>query len=240
MAFAATLFGAPAPAEAHPFGDPQTVAIAPDRQRPEVVHVRWKVGGLDDLTLLGVSLGLLPQERVLLDGAVFYQDSDAAALTASDRFAAYLLQQITVSSAGEPCTGSVQPPGDLARGGATLDYTCPGPIGTVAVAVRTLTDLNPAYRTLATGPGGARAVYESGQDSHDWVLGEAAVPAGVPGEPPAPGASDDLGRSAAVQLGAVLGGIVLVAVGGLLLFRRSTRRRRAAEALPNGRPGQLA
>ncbi|MEN3615042.1 hypothetical protein AAH979_36615 [Plantactinospora sp. ZYX-F-223] len=231
-----TVIGAPAPAEAHPFGDPQTVAIAPDQQRPEVVHVRWKVGGLDDLTLLGVSLGLLPQDRVMLDGAVFYQDSDAAALTTSDRFTTYLRNQITVTSAGQPCTGSVQPPGDLARTGATVDYTCPGPVGTVTVAVRMLTDLHPAYRTLATGPGGARAVYESGKDSHDWVLGEAAAPA----DPSATGTQEQqLGRSAAVQIGAVLGGVLLVALGGLLLFRRSAGRRRVTGALPDGRPGQL-
>ncbi|GIG92671.1 hypothetical protein [Plantactinospora endophytica] len=241
-ALAAALFSAPVPAQAHPFGDPQTVAIAADQQRPEVVHVRWKVGGLDDLTLLAVSLGLLPQDRVMLDGAVFYQDSDSAALTASGRFTEYLLRQITVTSAGQPCTGSVQPPADLARSGVTLDYTCSGPAGRVAVTVRTLTDLHPAYRTLASGPNGARAVYESGRESHDWVLGEAAAPAGVPEGPPAAGGPEQqLGRSAAVQLGAVFGGVVLVAVGGLLLFRRSTRRRRAAaEALPSGRSGQPA
>ncbi|MBE1492759.1 hypothetical protein [Plantactinospora soyae] len=240
MAFAVAVFGAPAPAEAHPFGDPQTVAIALDRNRPDVVHVRWKVGGLDDLTLLGIALGLVPQDRVMLDGAVFYQESDAAALGASDRFAAYLAKQITVTSGGRACPGSVQPPNDLGRSGATVDYTCPGPVGTVAVAVRTLTDLNPAYRTLATGPRGARAVYGSGQDSHDWVLGEAAVPGGVPDEASVTGVPEQqLGRSAAVQLGGVLVGVVLVAAGGLLLFRRSTRRRNAATALPSGRPGPL-
>ncbi|MFC6021719.1 hypothetical protein ACFP2T_36835 [Plantactinospora solaniradicis] len=240
MAFAVVLFGAPAPAEAHPFGDPQTIAIMPDQDRPDVVHVRWKVGGLDDLTLLGISLDLLPRDRVMLDGAVFYQDSDAAALATSDRFTAYLLRQITVSSGGRACAGSVQPPSDLARTGATVDYTCPGPVGTVAVAVRTLTDLNPAYRTLAIGPGGARAVYESGRDSHDWALDKTAALAGVPGGTSATGTPEQqLGRSAAIQLGVVLGGILLVAVGGLVLFRRSTRRRRVAEALPNARPGQL-
>lgn len=48
---------APSPASAHPFGDPQTVGISLDEQRPEVVHVKWRVGGPDDVTVLGISLG---------------------------------------------------------------------------------------------------------------------------------------------------------------------------------------
>ncbi|GAA1402748.1 hypothetical protein ACFQZ4_19170 [Catellatospora coxensis] len=214
LTVAAALLATATPAQAHPFGDPQTVAIAPDAERPEVVHVRWKVGGVDDLTLLGVALGLLPQDRVMLDGAVFYQDSDAAAIGPSAEFAAYLLKQITVTSGGQGCGGVVAPPGDLARTGVTIDYTCPGPVGVVAVGVRTLTDLNPAYRTLATGPEGARAVYASDQPTHDWVLGNAP-----------PQAAPDLGRSAAVQISAVVGGVLLIAVAVVVLWRRAGRRR---------------
>ncbi|GAB4049850.1 hypothetical protein [Catellatospora paridis] len=217
VALAATVLVPAAPAGAHPFGDPQTVAIAPDAVRPEVVHVRWKVGGVDDLTLLGVALGLLPQDRVMLDGAVFFHEEDAATIGPSGELTAYLLKQITVDSGGRACAGAVLPPGDLARTGVTIDYTCPGPVGTVAVAVRTLTDLNPAYRTMASGPGGTRAVYGADQPSHDWVLGDAPPPAVA-----------DLGRSAAVQIGAVLGGVLLVVVGGLALVRRANRRRRVA------------
>jgi hypothetical protein len=60
--------------------------------------VRWKVGGVDDLTCSG-SLGLLPQDRIALDGAVSFRESDAAAIGPSDRFAAYLLKQIMSPSA---------------------------------------------------------------------------------------------------------------------------------------------
>ncbi len=210
LAFAATaVFAAPAPARAHPFGDPQTVAIALDQDHPDVVRVRWKVGGPDDLTLLGVALGVLPRDRVMLDGAVFFQDSDAAAIGPSGTFAAYLLKQITVTSGGRSCAGSVQPPSDLARSGVSIDYTCARPVGTATVAVRMLTDLNPAYRTLATGPDGARAVYGSAQYSHDWTLGE-------------PGTH--LGRSAAVQIAVVVGGVLLVAAAALVLLRLRQRR----------------
>ncbi|MFC0528632.1 hypothetical protein [Phytohabitans kaempferiae] len=217
MAFAVIGSALPAPAQAHPFGDPQTVAIAADPAHPEVVRVRWKVGGLDDLTLLGVSLGLLPQDRVLLDGAVFYEDADAAAIAPSGRFAAYLLDRITVTSGGTACAGTVEPPADLARSGATIGYTCPGPVGAVAVAVRTLTDLHPAYRTLASGPDGARAVYAADQESHDWVVGDAPVTATAP----------DAGRSAAVQIAVVLVAAVLVVAAALVLVRVVRRRRRA-------------
>ncbi|WP_155369765.1 hypothetical protein [Catellatospora vulcania] len=208
MAFVVTLFATAAPAGAHPFGDPQTVAVAPDAAHPEVVHVRWRVGGADDLTLLGVALGLLPQDRVMLDGAVFFHDSDAATIAPSGEFTAYLLRQITVESAGQACAGTLTPPADLARSGVTIDYTCPGPVGAVAVTVRTLTDLNPAYRTLATGPDGARAVYTSEQPRHDWVLGDAPPPT-----------TADLGRSAAVQLSAVIGGVLVAALAALLCRR---------------------
>ncbi len=76
LAVAAAVLALPSPASAHPFGDPQTVSITPDEQRPDVVRVRWRVGGPDDLTLLGVSLGLLPADRILLDGAVDYRTTD--------------------------------------------------------------------------------------------------------------------------------------------------------------------
>ncbi|MEU3456609.1 hypothetical protein ABZ671_23855 [Micromonospora sp. NPDC006766] len=210
-----SITAAPAPAAAHPFGDPQTVTIARDQQRPEVVRVRWHVGGPDDLTLLGVSLGLLPQDRVLADGAIDYRHTDAAVIGSSEEFAAYLLKQITVTDRERSCLGAVEPPKSLARIGATVDYTCPGSVGMVTVAVRMLTDLHPAYRALATGPHGQRAVYGSGEDSHDWVL------AGTPAA-----GSSSLGRSAAAQIAAVTGGALLVAM--LIMWRRSRRRRTVA------------
>ncbi|MEU8264986.1 hypothetical protein AB0C02_30780 [Micromonospora sp. NPDC048999] len=214
-AVTASITAVPAPAAAHPFGDPQTVAIARDEQRPEVVRVRWRVGGTDDLALLGVSLGLLPRDRVMADGAVEYRHTDAALIGSSEELAAYLLQQITVTDRERPCAGAVEPPKALARIGATVDYTCPGPVGMVTVAVRMLTDLNPAYRALATGPHGQRAVYGSGEDSHDWVLTGARATG-----------STSPGRSATVQIAAVAVGTLLAAA--LMMWWRSRRRRAVA------------
>lgn len=148
------------------------------------------------------------------DGAVFFRESDAAAIGPSDKFAAYLLKQITVASAGPAGAGSVEPPSHLAKTGVTIDYTCPGPVGTVTVAVRMLTDLNSAYQTLPTGPDGERTVYGPGHDSHDWALRDAPATGGT-----------DLGRRAVIQIAVVVGGVLLVAVAALGLFRRLSRRR---------------
>jgi len=69
--------------------------------------------------------------------------------------------------------------------------------------VRTLTDLNPAYQTLATGPDGEHAVY-----------GRAS---GVPqtGTHPA--------LSAALQLALVLAGVLILAAAAVVLIRRRRR-----------------
>ncbi|MFI5712316.1 hypothetical protein [Kribbella sp. NPDC051620] len=159
------------PAEAHPFGDPQTVAIRLDPARADVVRVRWKVGGLDDLTLLGVALGVLPQSRVMLDGAAFFEPADASAIGPSAKFSAYLLQQIKVRTNGRGCAGIVEPPKQLAKTGVEIAFTCPEPVAKADITVRTLTDLNPAYRTLATGPNGERTVYSTEKDTYGWSLG---------------------------------------------------------------------
>jgi len=201
---------APSPAAAHPFGDPQTVAITPDGQRPDLVHVTWRVGGPDDLTLLGVALGLLPGERAKADGTVDYRYTDPGVVGASAKFTGYLLDRITVTGAdARPCAGDVEPIHALALKGATVDYVCPGPVATATVAVRMLTDLNPAYRALATGPSGQRAVYDNATESHAWTL---------IGAPPAAGT----GRSALWQLATVLG-VLLLAVAAFLAFRRRRR-----------------
>ena len=213
-----------APAAAHPFGDPQTVAVTADPQRPEVVHVKWRVGGPDDLTLLGIAFGLIPRERARTDGTVDYRYTDPGVVGAADAFPGYLLDRITVTDGTHPCPGTVEPVRALALKGAVADYTCPGPVATATVAVRMLTDLNPAYRTLATGPAGQRAVYEGTADTHAWTL-IGAPAAGDTGR----------GRSAVVQLAAVLGGLLLAVLGGLLAVRRL--RHRQVPALFLGRGG---
>jgi hypothetical protein len=210
----ALVLGTGGGANAHPFGDPQTATIAADG---EVVSVVWRVGAADDLTLLGVELGVLPEDRVMLDGAIDLVDGDAEAVAGSQELRAYLVDRIEVSAGGDGCAGSVVEVGDLVDDGARVEYTCPRAVDTARVTVRTLTDLHPAYRTLAKGPDGQRAVYESAADTHDWALRSGT--GGAAGKD-ATKAPDDLGRSAALQLGAVLGVVFLILVAGALVLRR--------------------
>ncbi|MBM7516561.1 hypothetical protein [Nocardioides nitrophenolicus] len=209
---------------AHPFGDPQTVDISADPADPAVVHVTWKVGAADDLTLLGIELGVLPEDRVLLDGAITYDDGDAALVQRAPQVETYLLDHVAVSSAGEQCPGQLAESGDLIADGADLVFSCAGPVAAASVEVTTLTDLHPAYRTLATGPDGQHQVYGSDAASHDWSLGGTATATS--------GDTTHTGSSAALQIGGVLGAALLVAVLGTLV----ARRRRQATVTPTPHP----
>lgn len=201
----------------HPFGDPQTVVITRDDTRQDVVHLNWKVGANDDLTLLGIHLGVLPEDRLMLDGAVAYDADDADAVSeATDDLEPYLLEHLQVQVDGATCTGKVGDVGDLVEEGADVAFTCAAPVDEVSVTVTTLTDLHEAYRTLATAPGGQRGVYEKSDDTQTWEMG--AFHSGSSDQPMS------AGSSAALQIGGVLGVVVLLAVGWSLVARRRRRR----------------
>jgi hypothetical protein len=210
---------------AHPFGDPQTVEVAPDPTDAAVVHVTWKVGAADDLTLLGIHLGVLPEDRVMLDGAIEYDDGDAALVQQAPQVRTYLLEHVEVASAGQDCPGSAEASGDLIADGADLVFTCPQPAASATVTVSTLTDLHPAYRTLATGPDGQHQVYGADAPTHDWSLGTTTTTAVISTT------TSSTGSSAALQIGGVLGAVLLVAVAGTLVARR--RRRATLTPTPN-------
>lgn len=200
------------PASAHPFGDPQTLELTADSDE---VRVRWHVGMADDVTALALHLGLLPQDRVMLDGAVLYQDGDDDLLAASPSLSDYLLDRLVVTAQGTRCPGEVVSAGDLVDEGVLLSFRCPGGVpGPTAVdlEVRTLTDLHPAYRTLASGPCGQRAVYDGDHPDHTWTL------EGSPGE------TSSAAGSATLQLGSALVFLVGGGVGGALYVRRRGRR----------------
>lgn len=210
---------------AHPFGDPQTVEIARDDGDPAVVHVTWKVGAADDLTLLGIHLGVLPEDRVLLDGAIQYDAGDAALVSRAPELATYLLDHVSVTAGGSACPGSVTAVGDLIDDGADLAFACDPAPASATVEVTTLTDLHPAYRTLATGPDGQHQVYAADAASYTWTLGAAptSTGTGTTGDVPAE-ASLGTGQSAALQIGGVLGAALLLAGIGSLVVRARRRR----------------
>lgn len=211
---------------AHPFGDPQTVEVARDGSDPSLVHVTWKVGAADDLTLLGIHLGVLPEDRVLLDGAIRYDAADAALVSEAPELEAYLLDHVAVSAGGSGCDGSVAAVGDLVDAGADLTFACDAVAASATVEVTTLTDLHPAYRTLATGPDGQHQVYAAGAASYDWALGPAGATATrtSTGDDSPLEASLGTGQSAVLQIGGVLGAVLLLAGTAALVVR--VRRRR--------------
>jgi hypothetical protein len=214
--FAATLAGA-APASAHPFGNPQTATVAVDGGNPRIVRVTWKPGALDDLALLRDFLDLPGRRSSYRDGLPNLSESAEAArqLTRAPALTRYLLGRVAVTSGGA-CAGRALPIDSLAGDGVTLEFTCSAPVTTASVELRTLTDLHPAYRTLATGPGGQRAVYDSDHETHDWaVTAAAAADSGVVAS---------TGRSAALQLSA-MGGVLAAVVGAVLVVRRRRTRK---------------
>ncbi|WBB70791.1 hypothetical protein [Micromonospora sp. WMMD812] len=211
----------PDPASAHPFGAPQQIEVAGDGEQG--VRVRWRVGGTDDLTLLGIDLGVLPKDRVMLDGAVTYEDSDAAAMATAPEFAGYLTERIAVTQGGRACAGKVDVTDDLAADGADVLFSCPGPVSTVTVTSRMLTDLHEAYRTLARGPDGQKAVYDAKHESADWsIAGGTDAGSGAASTRTVAAVSAD---ESARQL-LIIGGVVLAAAAAGIFWYR--RRRRAA------------
>lgn len=197
------------PASAHPFGPPQTAEVSASGDR---VLVQWRFGATDDISYLAAALEALPPERILLDGVVLYEDGDDELLAASSAFAPYVLEHVRATRDGADCTGAVDAVDDLPSSGVVVGFSCPGSTEPVSVTVDMLTDLHPAYRTLATGPAGQKAVYAADTPTHDWSLSLEAAPAG------------SLEASAARQMGLVLGGLglVLAATIGAWWWRRRT------------------
>jgi hypothetical protein len=221
------------PAEAHPFGPPQSVTISvaspadaasdanaadaePTEATGPVVTVRWSPGAVDDLALLWQHLrdGAVDQTALNDPTSVSLGDAAAAAreMRADPRLESYLKTNIAVSTDAGPCAAALRPIASLPRDGATLEFSCTAGASDAEVRVSTLTDLHPAYRIFATGPGGAKAVYDIDHVVRRWSLD---------GDGPT---SASLGRSAVLQLsltGAGLLGITILTVGAL---RRRTRK----------------
>ncbi|MGC5165796.1 hypothetical protein [Luteimicrobium sp. DT211] len=198
-------------ASAHPFGAPPTATVS--RTEPAVVRVHWQVGAADDLSYLAAHLGLLPRDRVLLDGAVTPQDGDPAVLERSRRFDDYVLENVAVTAGGDACSGSVTRKADVLAAGVDVDFRCPRPVARATVTLTLLTDMSPLYSTLATGPGGQKAAYAQDETAHDWTF-----VGGTAG-----------GTAAWVPLALTAGGLG-IAGAVVVAATRARRRRRAASA----------
>jgi len=199
-------------ASAHPFGAPPTATVS--RTQPTTVRVHWQVGAVDDLSYLAADLGLLPHDRVLLDGAVTPHEGDASILERSSRFDSYVLEHVAVTAGEAACSGTVTKKTDLLASGVDVDFRCARPVERATVSLTLLTDMSPLYSTLATGPGGQKAAYAEGETSHEWTFTDEGA------APPA---------RAWVPL-ALSGGALAAAGTGALAVRARRRRRSAAGA----------
>ncbi|MFE6646352.1 hypothetical protein ACFVJS_07315 [Nocardioides sp. NPDC057772] len=194
---------AAAPSSAHPFGAPQTATISGTTGAPEVT---WRFGATDDIAYLAVQVGALPPDRMTLDGVVLYEPGDEKALARSEAYADYVLDHIRI----EGCEGSVSAGADLIADGTMVTFDCPSPAAATKVEIDMLTDLHPAYQTLASGPNGQKAAYAGETRAHDWSLDESRAAA--------------TGLSALLQLGGTLS-VIALAGAGVWWF---VRRRRSA------------
>ncbi|MBE1531565.1 hypothetical protein [Actinomadura algeriensis] len=163
------------PARAHPFGDPQTLEVSAEGS---TVHARWRAAA-DDLTALALALRVLEVKRtyVYRDGALVPEESDesdAVSLAKSAKFGAYLTRNIRVKSGGTECPGTLVTAANLGEDGARLEFACAGAVASAEITVRTLTDLHPAYRTLASA-GGERHTYGEASPTHTWALDGSAA-----------------------------------------------------------------
>ncbi len=218
----------PVTAAAHPFGEPQSVAIS---AVPDGVQVEWSAAP-DDVTALAAYLGVVGGQHVVVfeDGEY---DEEASSVPAGVRLAenatvlsAYLGERITVAAAAEPCVGVLEPVDDVTAEGVTITYDCGRSVAAVEISVAMLTDIHPSYRTMAEGPDGQRHAYAGDAEAITWTLpgGPGAVSGNDPTATTAATATS-AGRSAAIQLGAVAG-VVLVTVSAWWAIRRRGRRAR--------------
>jgi hypothetical protein len=216
-AVVSVLAGTPAPAGAHPLGDPQTVHLAASGNE---VTARWTAPP-DDLLVLGSVTGVLADRReYVFDLGAGGEpepvgDSDADKLTAASEVADYLREHITVTQDGRACPAEVDLE-DLVEDGAALVFTCDREIEAVEVGVTMLTDADPAYRTVAFADGGTvdggteQQLYGSDTSSATWHFdADAASGEGWP---------------MVAAIGGVLVLVVATSVVGLRRLRSAARR----------------
>ncbi len=218
----AAVWLAPAPAaEAHPFGDPQTAEISATAHGLRLV---WNATP-DDLGVLASWIGATAGDGSIMvfeDGEFAPEESTELPeiqLARAPQLSDYLLERIVVTASGEPCAGNVLPVDDVVATGVEIVFDCGGPVSSADVRIATLTDVDEAYRTLASGPFGQGHAYTSDTGAITWALTTAGAEAGTDS-----GARASSARSAAVQLGGVgVGAAVVVGVGIVVARRRRTR-----------------
>ncbi|WP_098461474.1 hypothetical protein [Propionicimonas paludicola] len=216
LAAVLALAGPAGAAQAHPMGPPQQASLS--LAAPDQVRVTWKVGAPDDLSWLAYDLGLLPADRIMLDGAITPQADDVRLLQDSPALAKYLTSRVRVVSGGQECQPGRPELGDLGTAGASVVFTCAAPVHQASIELGLLTDLEASYATVATGADGTQAVYNGHVTSHDWTFDPATAPR------PEPAMAGLTGNwLPAVGLGAAL----VLGIGGLTWWLAGRKRKQA-------------
>ncbi|MBB5787622.1 hypothetical protein [Jiangella mangrovi] len=207
-------------AEAHPFGPPLSARLDVDGAE---VTVTWTAAE-DDWVNLGEFLGAFTGQTDQ-NGGGGEQLTGAEILSQSDNLPSYFLSHFVIEQDGQPCQGQVTQLQDLLTLGAQLVYTCPQPVTTVDLTVTTLTDINEAYRTVVTSDvpsEPAQGLFTTTTATQQWSFDH--------------GAGGGTAQIALVAAGAL---ILAALAGGVLWWRRSSRRARPAQAEP-GSPAEPA
>ena len=153
--------------------------------RDDTVEVAWEAAA-DDAVAIAVELGMAPRQALLdhlaalaaLDDDADVQplidvligSVDAEALLGSEALERYLLASIAVQQDDEHCPGEVTSLGRFLDGEATLRFTCPEPVATIALGITLLTEQDPTHRTLSTDGRRDVAVHTRAAPTHTWDL----------------------------------------------------------------------
>jgi hypothetical protein len=200
----------PAPAHAHPFGPPQTLAIEAGEDAGSL-RLSWLPGAADDFSYLAVGIGLVAQDRTQGSGGLLYVKKDADRLARSPELVEYVEEHVVATSGGRPCSERVVVGEHLVGDGVVIDVDCGASAEDVDLEVSMMTDLHPAYRTLATGPHGQRYVYTAEHTAHGWSLTSTGATAGS-------------GRSAVLQLSGVVLAVGAAGAAGVAATRVARKR----------------
>ena len=178
-AAALSALGLAQPAVAHPFGPPPVAKVTADGP---IVTVTWSAQP-DDLFALGQAVGAFTGRQVFVyqDGVAMPAEQDAPSierqLASSTEVQQYLDSHIAVREAGASCRMREIATDELFSAGARLTYACPEPPDTLELEITALTDIDPSYRTVGLGAGGARSLHTA--DAPTQALAVAPSTAGV-------------------------------------------------------------
>lgn len=185
------------PASAHPFGPPPQATVSSEGSTVTVV---WSAEP-DDLFNLGQATGALAGRQVFVfDGNEPVDPGGGAAsideqLSTAPEIRDYLGANIEVRQDATGCALGAVDIREVNDTGARLTYDCRRPVDLVELEITALTDLDPAYRTVATGTNGARTLHTAAEPVQTLAL---AGGRGATSGPPLPVLVGALGVLAAL------------------------------------------